>query len=80
MYKNQGHLNDYIRDWYNPVEYDIKPYEKMLHEVSKYKLNHLSDNGLKEISFRLKRSIQCGDSVDALLPEAFALVREAHAV
>lgn len=76
MFFKHGHFNDYIRDWYNPVEYDIKPYEKMLQEVNKYKLNHLSDNELKEISRKLKRSIQNGESADDHLPEAFALVRE----
>jgi preprotein translocase subunit SecA len=39
-------------------------------------MRELSDEGLKTLSAKLKQRFEGGESLDALLPEAFALVRE----
>lgn len=76
MFNKQSHFRDYIKDWYNPVEYDLRPYEKILLEINKYDLTHLKDNELRDISYKIKSKIQDGVSIDQQLPEAFALIRE----
>ncbi len=40
-------------------------------------INSLSDGELKEKTLNLKRSVQGGNSLDKVIPESFALVREA---
>lgn len=77
MFKKLGYFNDFVKDWYNPVEYDLKPYYKILNEINDIKINALSDNELKSISRKLKQQAERGESEDKLLAEAFALVREA---
>ncbi|MCQ1529679.1 accessory Sec system translocase SecA2 [Lutispora saccharofermentans] len=77
MLKKLRHFNDFIKDWYNPVEYDLKLYYKILNEINDIKLKTLSDNELKTVSRKLKQRAQKGESLDKLLAEAFALVREA---
>jgi len=76
MFNKLSHFSDYIKDWYNPVEYDLKPYEKILQEINKYDFNNLKDEELKDISCKIQSGIQHGESMDQQLPEALALVRE----
>jgi len=42
MFNKRSHFSDYIKDWYNPVEYDLKLYEKILQEVNKYNFTNLT--------------------------------------
>ena len=76
MFNKLSHFSDYIKDWYNPVEYDLKPYEKILQEINKYDFTSLKDEELIDISCKIKSGITNGESMDQQLPEAFALVRE----
>jgi preprotein translocase subunit SecA len=65
-----------IQNIQNPVEYNIDSYRKILQEINAFKLDYLSDNRLQEISAKLKSQACKGVSLDALLVESFALVRE----
>ena len=64
MFNKLRHFSDYIKDWYNPVEYDLKPYEKILQEINKYDFTNVKDEKLKDISFKIKSAIQHGESMD----------------
>ncbi len=57
-------------------QYDFEPLVKKINSFEK-DLEKLSDNGLKEKSKELKSLVASGYSLDTVLPEAFALVREA---
>lgn len=57
-------------------KYDFEPLVKKINSLEK-DLEKLSDGELKEKSKELKSLVASGYSLDAILPEAFALVREA---
>ncbi len=57
----------------------MKPYEALLDEINQISYYSLCDIELKEKSKQLMAQAQKGQSLDVLLPEAFALVREAAA-
>lgn len=65
-----------IRNIHNPVEYNLESYRKVLQEINAVKLDSLQDNRLQEISAQLKSRACKGDSLDSLLVDSFALVRE----
>ncbi|NRA73526.1 MAG: preprotein translocase subunit SecA [Rickettsiales bacterium] len=61
----------------------IKTYSKVVEEINSYegKIQVLSDKDLKNQTNLLKKRIKQGESLDEILPEAFATVREvAHRI
>jgi len=60
----------------NPIEWDLGEYKALLEKVNTYELGDLSERELKDISSRLREEARQGKSLDELLPEAYALVRE----
>lgn len=59
-----------------PIEWDLGPYRKILAQINKIDLESASDKELKKRSARLIEQAQKGTSLDELLVEAYALVRE----
>jgi len=57
----------------------IKSYQRIVQDINSYeaKICQLSDQGIKKISLSLKKKASQGVSLDDLLPESYALVREA---
>jgi preprotein translocase subunit SecA len=62
---------------YPNVEFDLSPYQEWLDSVNEYDFTGLDDAGLKEVSCSIKQSITDEQSMHALLPKAYALVKEA---
>jgi len=58
------------------VEWDLGPYRKILAKINEIDLEKSSDKELKERSARLIEQARQGSSLDKLLVEAYALVRE----
>ena len=76
--KNKNvNLSQRIKNIYNSLEYDIKPYENLLAQINHIKLDSLTIPELKHKSMELKTKAQRGEALDSLLVEAFALVKEA---
>ncbi|MER3570043.1 MAG: preprotein translocase subunit SecA, partial [Patescibacteria group bacterium] len=61
-------LKDYVSEW-KPIVEKINSLEKDFEK--------LSDDQLKEKTFEFKERLKKGEKLDDLLPEAFAVVREA---
>ena len=61
----------------HPIEWDLAEYRVLLGRVSTRKMEESSDEELKDKSARLKKQAVQGQPLNDLLPEAFALVREA---
>jgi len=57
----------------------IKSYQNLVKQINSLetKISKLTDDGLKKLSLSLKKRANQGVSLDELLPESFALVREA---
>jgi len=57
----------------------LKQYRKIVHRINALEpeFEKLSDDGIKAKTEEYKTRVRGGESLDALLPEAFALVREA---
>lgn len=77
MSKNTNKLKDYITDFYNVVEHDIRKYKAIATEVNSKKLYNQTDEELKDASLCLRLRAEAGVSLDELLVEAYALVKEA---
>ena len=60
-----------------PIEWDLAPYYKILMKINEIDLEKASDKKIKERSARLIEQARQGTSLDKLLVEAYALVREA---
>lgn len=60
----------------NPIEWDLGEYKALLEKVNTYEFEDLSEREFKDISSRLREEARQGKSLDELLPEAYALVRE----
>ncbi|MBN2093173.1 accessory Sec system translocase SecA2 [candidate division KSB1 bacterium] len=60
------------------IDYDLKSYIPVLNEINQFseKMTKFSDAELKEISREFCKQAQNGVSLDELLPEAYALIRE----
>lgn len=60
-------------------ERELKRMQKIVHAVNALEegLNGLSDDELKARTTEYKERVNKGESLDSILPEAFALVREA---
>lgn len=81
MFKKLFSFKNTIQNLYKPGSYDLEPYQRLLADIDKIQLSTLRNEDLKNMSAGLKRQAQEGVSLDQLLPEAFALVREvAHRV
>lgn len=59
-----------------PVEWDLRPYRKILSKINEYDLGKASDSELKKMSARLLEQARQGVPLDELLIEAYVLVRE----
>ncbi len=59
-----------------PIEWDLGPYQKILANINKIDLEKASDKALKKRSAHLIEQARQGTSLDKLLVEAYALVRE----
>lgn len=57
----------------------IKSYQHLVRDINSFedKISKLTDDGLAKLSLSLKKRANSGSSLDDLLPESFALVREA---
>ena len=57
----------------------LKSYSQLVNQINAFEpeLEALDDGAIKTRSAELRQRVQAGTSVDAVLPEAFALVREA---
>ncbi len=77
MNKKISELNKKIKNRHLPVEYNIEPYKKVLEEINNIKLDHLSDKRLKDEAAELRKRALEGEQLDGLLPETFAIAREA---
>ena len=60
-------------------EGEIKRLYKTVAQIDSFEAQHkdLSDEGVRAVTERLKKSAAAGDPLDGLLPEAFSIVREA---
>jgi len=60
-------------------ERQIREYEKIIAEINKQSMTikSLSDDGLKRKTVEFKDRIKAGETLDDILPEAFAVAREA---
>ncbi len=77
MYEKQWDFNRIMKRMYNQVEYNIEPYKNILNKIDEIKLDTVSDDYLKGMVKRIKNQVLGGESIDDLLVEAYALVREA---
>ena len=59
-----------------PIEWDLSPYRKILTKINEIDLEKSSDKELKDRSAHLIEQARQGTSLDKLLVEAYALVRE----
>jgi preprotein translocase subunit SecA len=59
-----------------PVHKNLQPYRKTLEQINAIRLEHLSDNALKQFARELKSRVLNGAALDDLRIDAFALVRE----
>ncbi len=59
-----------------PIEWDLGEYRALLERINTFELRELTEQELKDISRRLRDEVGQGMSLDELLPEAYALVRE----
>ncbi|MGD2295577.1 MAG: accessory Sec system translocase SecA2 [Candidatus Aminicenantes bacterium] len=60
----------------SPIEYDLSPYRKILFKIKEVDLTDATDGALKQKSSELIRKARNGASVNELLIESYALVRE----
>ncbi len=58
------------------VEIELTPYRRLLARIEEYNLQNAGEKELKDKSAELASRARDGVSLDALLPEAFVLVRE----
>ncbi len=62
-----------------PIEYDLRPYERELSRIDAFRVGHLSDDAVTSRSRELAAEARGGRPIDQILPEFFALAREACA-
>lgn len=78
MSKIRQYLYQLIQRMKHPnVEFDLSPYRKWLDEVNAYDFSGLDEFGMKSVSLDLKQRVSDEQSLHALLPKAYALVKEA---
>jgi preprotein translocase subunit SecA len=62
---------------YRYVAFDMGPYRRMLSQVDMYDLNGKADAELTQLSAEIARQARAGAPLNDLLPQGYALVREA---
>jgi preprotein translocase subunit SecA len=62
-----------------PIEYDVRPYLRELGRVAAIDVAGLPDEALHARAAAARQRVQAGEAVDAMLPEVFAIAREACA-
>ncbi|RKJ27593.1 preprotein translocase subunit SecA, partial [Butyricicoccus sp. 1XD8-22] len=64
---------------FDPNKKEIKKLEKVADRIEAFasQMEQLSDDALKEKTNEFKKRFQDGESLDSMLPEAFAVCREA---
>lgn len=69
----------FVKDFIDGNAREIKKYQKKIQKVNELepKMLQLSDEGLKAKTEEFRQRLDSGESLDELLPEAFAVVREA---
>jgi len=70
------HLLKKIRGIPAPIELNLNKYKELLSKINEYNLEKVPDSELKKMSARLIEQAKQGVTLDDLLVEAFALVRE----
>nr|WP_211289783.1 accessory Sec system translocase SecA2 [Sporomusa silvacetica] len=66
-----------IQNIQSPVEYNLTVYRQILKDINTTNLESLSNLELQAIAMQLKKLARTGNSLDSLLVQSFALVREA---
>lgn len=61
------------------IEYTVEKYTDILDKINSYNFESMKDEQLKEKSLKLRAEVYNGQNINGILPEAFALVREAAA-
>ena len=61
------------------IEYTVEKYTDILDKINRYNFELMKDEQLKERSLKLRAKVENGQNINDILPEAFALVREAAA-
>jgi preprotein translocase subunit SecA len=65
-------------DWTGiPIQYDLRPYLKVLAQIDAVGVTSLPDGELRAHINLAGRRAEVGEGLDLLLPEVYALVREA---
>ncbi|SFG61882.1 preprotein translocase subunit SecA [Desulfotomaculum arcticum] len=69
----------FIRNWLDDNSKEVKRLQKTVDKINQIEpeISALSDDGLQAMTPQLKDRLEQGASLDDILPEAFALVREA---
>jgi len=68
-----------LKKWFDPGKKELKEAKKIADLVFQLEdqMAELSDEGLKNLTEQFKKRYQDGESLDSIMPEAFAVVREA---
>ncbi|WP_010247252.1 accessory Sec system translocase SecA2 [Acetivibrio cellulolyticus] len=61
------------------IEYNVEKYYDALEKINGYKLELMEDEQLRSKSLELRVKLANGKSMDSIMPEAYALAREASA-
>lgn len=59
------------------IEYNVEKYFSILEKVNSYEFKLMEDEQLRNRSLEIKDMLRKGQEMDSIMPEAFALVREA---
>lgn len=70
-------ISRFMRQREYALTYNLKAYDAILEQIEQYRLAQADETQIKEIRKRLEFRAASGSSLDLLLPEAFALAREA---
>lgn len=76
MKAKQFKLVESIKNIHHAVEHDMKPYEELVRDINQIDLSSASIEHLQYLSALLRQKVQTGATLDSVLIEAFALVRE----
>lgn len=67
----------YLRITGTPIEYDLRPYRETLAQIEAIPLAKTTDTDLRARLERTRERAAAGEALDPLLPEVFAIVRDA---
>jgi preprotein translocase subunit SecA len=59
------------------IEYSVEKYFSIMEKINSFKFELIEDEQLRSRSFEIKDMLSKGQEMDSIVPEAFALVREA---